>query len=112
VRLSGSGEFSSRSVAIEFAGNLKSAISTWWKPNSFGRDSLTSAQVAVGRILLPEGVRFAFAISRATRTAEMTRARRAGRAWATETLKVSDGGLGYRMDGGQVIPEVWRSFQV
>jgi len=56
--------------AIEFAGNLESAKGNWWKPNSFGRESLTSAQVAAGRILLREGVRFAFAIGRAARTAE------------------------------------------
>ena len=119
ARLSASGGFNSRSVAIEFAGNLKSANGNWWKPNSFGRDSLTSAQVAAGRSLLRllhrEGVRFVFA----HRQSDPDRGNDPGpeiwssvAEWAIKTLEMSDGGPEYRLDGGRVIPEEWRSFHV
>ncbi|HVJ14553.1 MAG TPA: peptidoglycan recognition family protein, partial [Polyangiaceae bacterium] len=65
ARLSASHGFNSRSVAIEFAGNLQSAKKRWWRPDEFGRDYLTPAQVESGRRLLRHlhtlGVRYVFA---------------------------------------------------
>jgi hypothetical protein len=39
-------------VAIEFAGNFQDKNGRWWRPETYGRDVLTDAQIASGRELV------------------------------------------------------------
>jgi hypothetical protein len=115
-RLSASHGFNGRSVAIEFAGNLRSTNGQWWKPETYGRDTLTAAQVESGRKLLraleSQGVRFVFA----HRQSYSQRGNDPGPEiwasvgqWAIDTLGMSDGGPGYVEGTGQPIPDEWRT---
>lgn len=66
ARLSASNGFNGRSVAIEFAGNLRAVNGNWWSPETHGRDTLTEAQTLAGRKLLKmlnwrAGIRYVFA---------------------------------------------------
>lgn len=117
ARLSASHGFNGRSVAIEFAGNLIAASGRWWRPDEFGRDYLTPAQVDSGRRLLKllstQGVRHVFA----HRQSYWDRQNDPGPEiwsqvgeWALEHLGMSDGGPGYVIDTGSPIPDAWRSF--
>jgi N-acetyl-anhydromuramyl-L-alanine amidase AmpD len=116
ARLSASHCFNGRSVAIEFAGNLRSADNRWWKPETYGRDTLTAAQIESGRKLLrvleSQGVRFVYA----HRQSYSQRGNDPGPdiwasvgQWAIDTLGMSDGGPGYVEGTGQPIPDEWRA---
>jgi N-acetyl-anhydromuramyl-L-alanine amidase AmpD len=115
-RLSASHGFNGRSVAIEFAGNLRSTNGQWWRPETYGRDTLTDAQIESGRKLLrvleSQGVRFVFA----HRQSYSQRGNDPGPEiwasvgqWAIDTLGMSDGGPGYVVESGQPIPDEWRN---
>ena len=117
ARLSASHGFNDRSVAIEFAGNLVAANGRWWRPEEFGRDHLTPAQIDAGRRLLKllsmQGVRFVFA----HRQSYFERQNDPGPEiwsqvgeWAIKQLGMSDGGPGYVVGTGRPIPDEWRSF--
>ncbi|PRP97678.1 N-acetylmuramoyl-L-alanine amidase [Enhygromyxa salina] len=111
--------FNGRSVAIEFAGNLRAANGNWWSPETHGRDSLTAAQVESGRKLLrllrSAGVRYVFA----HRQSDYDKGNDPGPEiwstvgqWGIEKLGLSDGGAQYAVDSGRPIPESWRTFDV
>ena len=50
--LNASDEFNRYTVSVEFAGNLPSANGNYFKPEDFGRDLLTTEQIAAGRYLV------------------------------------------------------------
>ena len=117
ARLSSSHGFNGRSVAIEFAGNLQSAKKRWWRPDEFGRDYLSPAQVESGRRLLRHlhtlGVRYVFAHRQSFADRQNDPGpeiwSKVGE-WAIAELGMSDGGPGYFIDTGYPIPNEWRSF--
>ena len=115
ARLSASHGFNARSVAIEFAGNLQSVNGRWWRPETYGRNTLTDAQIEAGRRLLrllrAQGVRFVLA----HRQSDADRGNDPGPEiwsqvgqWAVAELEMSDGGPGYFIDTGYPIPNSWR----
>ncbi|PRQ02056.1 peptidoglycan recognition protein family protein [Enhygromyxa salina] len=117
ARLSASHGFNSRSVAIEFAGNLRSVNGNWWRPETYGRDTLTREQIEAGRKLLMllkrQGIRFVLG----HRQSDADRGNDPGpeiwssiAQWGIEKLRLSDGGPEYSIDTGRPIPESWRSF--
>jgi len=116
ARLSASHGFNSRSVSIEFAGNLQSADGRWWRPEEYGRNHLTPAQVDAGRRLLRMlsklGVRFVYAHRQSYADRENDPGpeiwSQVGQ-WAVAQLGMSDGGPGYFIDTGRPIPDSWRS---
>jgi hypothetical protein len=119
ARLSASHGFNGRSIAIEFAGNLRSLNGKWWRPDTYGRDTLTRAQVESGRKLLrglaSQGVRFVFA----HRQSYDQRGNDPGPEiwasvgqWAINMLGMSDGGPDYAIDSGRPIPAEWRTYKL
>jgi hypothetical protein len=118
ARLSASHGFNGRSVSIEFAGNLQSVDGHWWRPDDYGRNYLTPAQVEAGRRLLKLlrtlGVRFVFAHRQSYAERQNDPGpeiwSRVGE-WAIAELAMSDGGPGYFIDTGHPIPEEWRSYE-
>lgn len=120
--------FNAGSVSVEFAGNLpKASRSTdpedFYHPEKNGRDQLTRAQVAAGRLLVD---RLSEAFSRrgwklttvlAHRQAVENREIDPGPdvwgnigQWAIEKRGLSDGGAGFHLPdfGGKPIPSKWR----
>jgi N-acetyl-anhydromuramyl-L-alanine amidase AmpD len=119
ARLLASNGFNQRSVAIEFAGNLQSTNGKWWRPEKYGRDKLTAAQVESGRKLLRllagQGIRFVFG----HRQSSADRGNDPGpeiwptvAQWAIDQLGVDDGRPDYAIDSGRPIPEEWRTFSL
>ena len=119
ARLSSSNGFNGRSVAIEFAGNLRSVNGNWWSPETHGRDTLTEAQVIAGRKLLKilrrAGIRYVFA----HRQSSASRGNDPGPEiwssvgqWAIDKLGMSDGGPGYSIEHGNPIPDEWRTYKL
>ena len=116
ARLSASHGFNGRSVAIEFAGNLRSADGGWWRPDTYGRDWLTEAQIESGRRLLVMLRRAGLQYVYAHRQSEASRGNDPGPdiwahvgEWALDRLRMSDGGPGYAIGTGSPIPDAWRS---
>ncbi|EDM77955.1 N-acetylmuramoyl-L-alanine amidase, family 2 [Plesiocystis pacifica SIR-1] len=116
ARLSASDGFNSRSVAIEFAGNLRSVDGGWYRPEDYGRDVLTAAQVLAGRGLLRQlraaGIRHVYA----HRQSSPKRGNDPGPEiwssvgqWGVDVLGLDDGGDGYAIAAGKPIPDTWRS---
>jgi hypothetical protein len=116
ARLIASHDFNDRSVAIEFAGNLRSTRGQWWKPETYGRDTLTAEQIESGRkllrVLASQGVRSVFG----HRQSYSGRGNDPGPEiwgsvgqWAIEMLGMSDGGPGYAVGSGRPIPDEWRT---
>ena len=117
ARLSASNGFNGRSVAIEFAGNLRSANGNWWKPDRYGRDFLTPAQAESGRRLLRvlrrHGIRYVFG----HRQSSASRGNDPGPEiwssvgqWGIDVLAMSDGGSEFAVGSGRPIPEAWRRY--
>ncbi|EDM79630.1 N-acetylmuramoyl-L-alanine amidase, family 2 [Plesiocystis pacifica SIR-1] len=117
ARLSASDGFNGRSVAIEFAGNLRSVKGGWYRPEDYGRDVLTAAQVLAGRGLLRQlrsaGIRHVYA----HRQSSPKRGNDPGPEiwstvgqWGVDVLGLDDGGEGYAIEAGTPIPDTWRSF--
>jgi N-acetyl-anhydromuramyl-L-alanine amidase AmpD len=119
ARLSASDGFNSRSVSIEFAGNLRSLDGDWWRPEKYGRDTLTAAQVESGRKLLrmlaAQRIRYVYG----HRQSSNSRGNDPGPEiwasvgqWAIDTLGMSDGGPDYAIESGRPIPADWRTFKL
>ena len=119
ARLPSSHGFNARCVSVEFAGNLRSADGRWWKPERFGRNTLTPAQSEAGRQLLralrSAGIRYVFG----HRQSSASRANDPGpeiwstvAQWAIDELGMSDGGPTYAIGSGQPIPDVWRTYSL
>ena len=117
ARLSSSHGFNDRSVAIEFAGNLRAVNGNWWRPETYGRDHLTREQIEAGRQLLRllkrEGIRYVYA----HRQSHADRGNDPGPEiwssigqWAIDRLGMSDGGRDYSIGSGKPIPDEWRKF--
>jgi N-acetyl-anhydromuramyl-L-alanine amidase AmpD len=119
ARLSASDGFNGRSVAIEFAGNLRSVDGKWWQPETYGRDTLTAAQIESGRKLLRElasqGIRYVYG----HRQSSGSRGNDPGPEiwasigqWAIDTIGMTDGGPHYAVDSGRPIPDDWRTYKL
>jgi peptidoglycan hydrolase-like protein with peptidoglycan-binding domain len=110
--------FNQRSVAVEFAGNLPDTKGRWWKGEKYGKNQLTRAQVEAGRHLIQHlvmtiGLKHVLA----HRQSSGTRTNDPGPdiwfnvgQWAINTLKLSDGGPGFKIDSGAAIPPEWRTW--
>ena len=119
ARLPASNGFNARSVAVEFAGNLRAANGNWWEPETYGRNELTPAQAESGRRLLrllnSMGIRYVFA----HRQSSAKRGNCPGPEiwslvgqWGLEQLGMSDGGRGHAIGDGKPIPDVWRTYNI
>lgn len=119
ARLAASHGFNGRSVAIEFAGNLRAVNGRWWSPETHGRDCLTHAQIDSGRRLLrllhEAGIRHVYG----HRQSYHDKGNDPGPEiwssvgqWAIDELGMSDGGPEYAIGTGQPIPEAWRTFEL
>ncbi|NVB37229.1 N-acetylmuramoyl-L-alanine amidase [Pseudenhygromyxa sp. WMMC2535] len=115
ARLSASNGFNSRSVAVEFVGNFRSVQGGWWKPEKYGRNTPSAAQIRAGRQLLRElqrvGVRYVFAHRQSLETRGNDPGPEIWHAvgqWAVTALGMSDGGPGYAVGTGAPIPDAWR----
>ena len=117
ARLPASNGFNARSVAVEFAGNLKAANGNWWNPDTHGRNTLTNEQIESGRRLLELlrrlGIRFVFA----HRQSAANRGNCPGPEvwgsvgqWGIAELGLDDGGSTYAIDDGKPIPDAWRTW--
>jgi hypothetical protein len=111
--------FNARSVAIEFAGNLRSVRGEWWEPETYGRDTLTAAQIESGRkllrVLARQGIRYVYG----HRQSSASRGNDPGPEiwasvgqWAIDKLGMSDGGPDYAIETGRPIPTEWRTFSL
>lgn len=108
--------FNNRSVAVEFAGNFPNTRGTWWKGDQYGKDRVTPAQVEAGRYLirwLVKSMRLTHVL--AHRQSSGTRENDPGPdlwyhvgQWAVDTLKLRDGGPGFKIGTGAAIPDAWR----
>ena len=110
--------FNKRSVAVEFAGNLPDTKAKWWKGDTYGKNQLTRAQVEAGRYLIQHLVKtIGLKHVLAHRQSSGTRTNDPGPdiwfnvgQWAVDTLKLSDGGPGFKIDKGAAIPPEWRTW--
>ena len=119
AKLSSSHGFNDRSVAIEFAGNLRSANGNWWRPETYGRDRLTAEQVDAGRRLVRQLHRAGVKYVLAHRQSSADRGNDPGPEiwssigqWAIDRLGMSDGGPSYAIGSGKPIPDAWRRFNL
>ncbi|MEO1014459.1 MAG: N-acetylmuramoyl-L-alanine amidase [Pseudomonadota bacterium] len=111
-----SNALNSRSIAIEFEGNMPSERGRFYKPERFGRHRVTMAQVSAGRRLLlhlrdVSGIRFVFAHRQGTNGHTNCCGPdlwfNVGQ-WAIAN-GFSDGGVGFTMGDGLPIPNAWRN---
>lgn len=115
ARLSASDGFNSRSVSVEFAGNFQSINGKWWKPDAYGVDYPTSAQLEAGRELLRMlraiGITHVFAHRQSSGSRGNDPGPEVWRAvgqWGIEQLGLVDGGPGYAINDGHPVPDEWR----
>ena len=110
--------FNHGSVAVEFAGNFPNTKGQWWQGDKFGRDRVTPAQIEAGRRLIRHlaakiGLRTVLAHRQSSASRENDPGpdiwRQVGQ-WAVDTLKLSDGGPGFKIDDGNAIPALWRTW--
>jgi hypothetical protein len=108
--------FNGSSVAVEFAGNFPDTKGRWWAGDNYGRDRPTPAQFEAGRRLIRHLVKtigltqvVAHRQSSASRENDPGPEvwRNVGQ-WAVDTLGLSDGGPGFKLPGGNPIPDDWR----
>jgi len=108
--------FNGSSVAVEFAGNFPDSKGRWWEGDKYGRDRPTQAQFEAGRRLIRHLVKtigltqvVAHRQSSASRENDPGPEvwRNVGQ-WAVDTLGLSDGGPGFKLPGGNPIPDDWR----
>jgi N-acetyl-anhydromuramyl-L-alanine amidase AmpD len=110
--------FNKRSVAVEFAGNFPNIKGQWWQGEKYGKNQLTRAQVEAGRHLIQHLVRTIGLKHVLThRQAHNSRTNDPGPdiwyhvgQWAIDTLGLSDGGPGFKIDSGAPIPNEWRTW--
>ena len=117
ARLSASHGFNSRSIAVEFVGNFQSSRGRWWNPETYGRHTLSKAQIQSGRWLLRRFRRMGLAHVYAHRQSFYERSNDPGPEvwaavgqWGLEQLEMSDGGEGYFIGTGQPIHRTWRTY--
>lgn len=127
-RLNSSNGFNEGGIAIEFAGNLPSRTqsqnpSHFYKPEKFGADQLTKAQVLAGRqlirwlrdVALPgHGLELKVVVGH--RQSSGLRGNDPGPdlwsnvgQWSVDNLGLSDGGDGFKVGSGKSIPDKWRT---
>jgi hypothetical protein len=110
--------FNARSVAVEFAGNFPNIRGTWWKGDEYGRNRPTQAQVNGGRYLVRCLIRtMGLTHILAHRQSSGTRENDPGPdiwyhvgQWAVDTLGLRDGGPGFKIGTGNLIPNEWRTW--
>ncbi len=110
--------FNRTSVAVEFAGNLPDARGRYWRPDTFGRNKLTQAQIAAGRFLIKYLIsKIGLKRIHAHRQAAGSRLNCPGPdiwyyvgQWAVDNLGLSDGGQQYKIGTGATIPQAWRDW--
>lgn len=120
TRLPAAGGLNEGSVSVEFAGNLPSRAGSrdsahFWRPESFGMDQLTDAQVLAGRGLVAEFVRQGWLTHvLAHRQGGPNRQNDPGPdvwrevgAWAVRRFGLSWGGEGFSVNRGKPIPNLW-----
>jgi peptidoglycan hydrolase-like protein with peptidoglycan-binding domain len=111
--------FNDRSVAVEFAGNFPNAKGKWVDGATAGKDQVTPAQVEAGRYLirwLMQTMNLTHVL--AHRQSSGTRENDPGPdiwfnvgQWAVDTLKLRDGGAGFKIHTGNAIPDEWRRWK-
>lgn len=110
--------FNHGSVAVEFAGNFPNTKGKWWQGDKYGRDQVTPAQLEAGRRLVRHLVaKIGLRTVLAHRQSSASRENDPGPdiwyhvgQWAVDTLKLSDGGPGFKVGDGNAIPELWRTW--
>lgn len=110
--------FNHGSVAVEFAGNFPNTKGKWWQGDTYGRDQVTPAQLEAGRRLVRHLVaKIGLRTVLAHRQSSASRENDPGPdiwyhvgQWAVDTLKLSDGGPGFKVDDGNAIPDLWRTW--
>lgn len=110
--------FNHGSVAVEFAGNFPNTKGKWWQGDKFGRDQVTPAQLEAGRRLVRHLVaKIGLKTILAHRQSSASRENDPGPdiwyhvgQWAVDTLKLSDGGAGFKVGDGNAIPDLWRTW--
>jgi hypothetical protein len=110
--------FNNGSVAVEFAGNFPNTKGTWWEGAKFGRNQVTPAQIEAGRRLIRHlmstiGLRTVLAHRQSSATRENDPGPdiwyHVGQ-WAIDNLGLKDGGPGFKVGGGNPIPDLWRKW--
>lgn len=110
--------FNNGSVAVEFAGNFPNTKGKWWEGAKFGRNQVTPAQIEAGRRLIRHlvstiGLRTVLAHRQSSATRENDPGpdiwHHVGQ-WAVENLGLKDGGPGFKVGGGNPIPDLWRQW--
>lgn len=110
--------FNHGSVAVEFAGNFPNTKGKWWQGDKYGRDQVTPAQLEAGRRLVRHLVaKIGLRTVLAHRQSSASRENDPGPdiwyhvgQWAVDTLKLSDGGPGFKVGDGNSIPDLWRTW--
>ncbi|WP_377155429.1 N-acetylmuramoyl-L-alanine amidase [Roseateles sp. UC29_93] len=110
--------FNHGSVAVEFAGNFPNTKGKWWQGDKYGRDQVTPAQLEAGRRLVRYLVaKIGLKTILAHRQSSASRENDPGPdiwyhvgQWAVDTLKLSDGGSGFKVGDGNAIPDLWRTW--
>jgi hypothetical protein len=110
--------FNHGSVAVEFAGNFPNTKGKWWQGDKYGRDQVTPAQLEAGRRLVRHLVaKIGLRTVLAHRQSSASRENDPGPdiwyhvgQWAVDTLKLSDGGPGFKVGDGNAIPDLWRTW--
>lgn len=111
--------FNKFSVAVEFVGNFPSTQGKCYKPERFGCNEVTDAQIKAGRELIRYLIKtIGLTHILAHRQSSGSRGNdpgpdiwyRVGQ-WAVSELGLKDGGPGYKVQSGQSIPDSWRSWK-
>jgi N-acetyl-anhydromuramyl-L-alanine amidase AmpD len=110
--------FNKCSVAVEFAGNFPSTRGMCWRPESFGCHQLTNAQITSGRCLIRHLIRTIGLTHVLThRQSSGPKSNDPGPdiwyhvgQWAVDNLGMKDGGPGFKIGGGNPIPDEWRNW--
>ncbi len=112
--------FNRRSVAVEFVGNLPNTNGNRYKPEKFGADDLTQAQIGAGQHLVKHLIdRIGLTHVLAHRQATAQRQNCPGPdiwytvgQWGVREHGLGDGGPGFTIDSGKPIPDLWRNWGV
>ena len=116
--LMASNGFNTGSVAVEFAGNFPSTRGKCWAADRFGCHKVTREQIEAGRFLIGHLMRtMGLTHVLAHRQSSATRENDPGPdiwyhvgQWAVDTHGLKDGGPGFKVGGGNPIPELWRTW--
>lgn len=107
-----------RSVAVEFVGNFPNTKGKCWKPQKFGCNKVTQAQIESGRMLIDHLIREIGLTHVLThRQASAMRTNDPGPdiwyhvgQWAIENRGLTDGGPNFSVGTGKAIPDLWRTW--